>query len=198
MKVIGITGGIASGKSTVTKHMRELGLPVFDADVVAHQVLAKGMPGLQKVIAAFGDEYLCDGELNRAKLADFVFHNPDKLKQLNEIVHEMVWQAALRFEDAEASKGTKAVVLDVPLLIETGWYKRVDEVWLVKISVECQIQRVMKRDGVTEEQARARIAAQMSTEEKAKYARVVIDNSGKVEDTLAQVDRKVERLLQEC
>lgn len=195
MIVVGLTGGIASGKSTVSKHMGEIGIPIFDADAVAHEVVAKGTPGLQKVIELFGEEYLCDGELDRKKMAETVFHDNNKLKQLEEIVQSLVWQQATEFFEKQKTSGVRAVALDVPLLIETGWYKKVDEVWLVRISTEEQIRRVMLRDKCTEEHAKARIASQMSTDEKQTYAKIVIDNSGTVEQTLSQVDKEVKELL---
>lgn len=195
MIVVGLTGGIASGKSTVSKHMGEIGIPIFDADAVAHEVVAKGTPGLQKVIELFGEEYLCDGELDRKKMAETVFHDNNKLKQLEEIVQSLVWQQATEFFKKQKTSGVRAVALDVPLLIETGWYKKVDEVWLVRISAEEQVRRVMLRDKCTEEHAKARIASQMSTDEKQTYAKIVIDNSGTVEQTLSQVDKEVKELL---
>lgn len=195
MIVVGLTGGIASGKSTVSKHMGEIGIPIFDADAVAHEVVAKGTPGLQKVIEIFGEEYLCDGELDRKKMAETVFHDNNKLKQLEEIVQSLVWQQATEFFEKQKTSGVRAVALDVPLLIETGWYKKVDEVWLVRISAEEQVRRVMLRDKCTEEHAKARIASQMSTDKKQTYAKIVIDNSGTVEQTLSQVDKEVKELL---
>lgn len=195
MIVVGLTGGIASGKSTVSKHMGELGIPIFDADAVAHDVVAKGTPGLQKVVDTFGEEYLCNGELDRKKMAETVFHDKNKLKQLEEIVQSLVWQQATEFFEKQKTAGVRAVALDVPLLIEAGWYKKVDEVWLVRISAEEQVRRVMLRDKCTAEHAKARIASQMSTDEKQTYAKIVIDNSGTVEQTLSQVDKEVKELL---
>lgn len=198
MIVIGLTGGIASGKSTVSKHMRELGLPVFDADKTAHEVVAKGTEGLKKVIEAFGEEYLLDGELNRKKLGDLVFNNKDKLKVLEGIVHNRIWSRARAFIAEHRKAGDKAVVMDVPILIETGWYKDVDEIWLVNVNPAEQIRRVMVRDNATEEQAKARLASQMSNEELKKYAKIVIDSSDSIKTTLSQVDKEVKELFGRC
>ena len=194
MKVIGLTGGIASGKSTVAQHIRQQGIPVFDADAVSKAVVAPGTEGLEKVIAAFGEEYLKDGGLDRKKIAEVVFNNKEKLKLLESIILTRVWEEAEQAIAEAKKQNSPMIVLDVPLLIEKDWYKKVDEVWLVYISPEEQIRRVMLRDGMTREQAKARMANQMSTDEKRKYANVVIDNGGTLEKTLAFVQKEIEKI----
>ncbi|MDO4935891.1 MAG: dephospho-CoA kinase [Phascolarctobacterium sp.] len=194
MKIIGLTGGIASGKSTVAQHIRQQGIPVFDADAVSKAVVAPGTEGLEKVIAAFGKEYLKDGGLDRKKIAEVVFNNKEKLKLLESIILTRVWQEAEQAIADAKKQNSPMIVLDVPLLIEKEWYKKVDEVWLVYISPEEQIRRVMLRDGMTREQAKARMANQMSTDEKRKYADVVIDNGGALENTLAFVQKEIEKI----
>ncbi len=194
MKVIGLTGGIASGKTTVANYIREQGINVFDADEMSKQVVAPGTAGFQEVVAIFGDEYLKDGALDRKKIADLVFRNKVKLQQLERVIHGRIWAEAERLIKEGRQKNMPMVVLDVPLLIETGWYKKVDEVWLVYISPEEQICRVMLRDGMAREQAQARMANQMSTDEKRKYADVVIDNGGALEKTLAFVQKEIARI----
>lgn len=194
MKVIGLTGGIASGKSTVAQHIRQQGIPVFDADAVSKAVVAPGTEGLEKVIAAFGKEYLKDGGLDRKKIAEVVFNNKEKLKLLESIILNRVWEEAEQAIAEAKKQNSPMIVLDVPLLIEKDWYKKVDEVWLVYISPEEQIRRVMLRDGMTREQAKARMANQMSTDEKRKYANVVIDNGGTLEKTLAFVQKEIEKI----
>lgn len=194
MKVIGLTGGIASGKSTVAQHIRQQGIPVFDADAVSKAVVAPGTEGLEKVIAAFGKEYLKDGGLDRKKIAEVVFNNKEKLKLLESIILTRVWEEAEQAIAEAKKQNSPMIVLDVPLLIEKDWYKKVDEVWLVYISPEEQIRRVMLRDGMTREQAKARMANQMSTDEKRKYANVVIDNGGTLEKTLAFVQKEIEKI----
>ncbi|MCQ2361851.1 MAG: dephospho-CoA kinase [Acidaminococcaceae bacterium] len=194
MKIIGLTGGIASGKSTVAQHIRQQGIPVFDADAVSKAVVAPGTEGLEKVIAVFGKEYLKDGGLDRKKIAEVVFNNKEKLKLLESIILTRVWQEAEQAIADAKKQNSPMIVLDVPLLIEKEWYKKVDEVWLVYISPEEQIRRVMLRDGMTREQAKARMANQMSTDEKRKYADVVIDNGGALEKTLAFVQKEIEKI----
>lgn len=196
MVIIGLTGGIASGKSTVSAELRKMGVPVFDADAEARSAVDKGSEGLAQVAAAFGDDYLtATGELNRAKVSELVFHDKQALQTLEGILHKIVWQKAELFLQRCRDAGQRAAVLDVPLLIETGWHKRTDCVWLVAVSRSQQIQRAMLRSGMTEEEVTARIAAQMTLEEKRKYADVVLDNSGSLEQTIAAVHKELAKLL---
>lgn len=196
MLIIGLTGGIASGKSTVSKALREMGLPVFDADESSRQAVKNGSQGLKLVVEAFGTEYLDQqGELNRPKVAELVFRDKEALHTLESIIHKAVWQEAEDF--MAAHKNEKAVVLDVPLLIECGWHLKVDQVWVVAVKPETQIVRAMARSGMTREEVVARIKAQMSLEEKVTYADFVIDNSGELENTLKQVKKRVRTLLGE-
>lgn len=196
MKIIGLTGGIASGKSTVSAELCRLGVPVFDADQEAKDAVAKGSEGLALVTQAFGKAYLTDdGELDRAKISALVFSDKQALKTLEAILHKIVWQNAEKFLQQCRQKGVQAAVLDVPLLIETGWHKQADSVWLVAVSREQQIKRAMLRSGMTEDEVAARIAAQMSLEEKKKYADVILDNSGSLEATLAAVHRELAQLV---
>ena len=196
MIVIGLTGGIGSGKSTVSSYMSKLGIPVFDADASSRAAVRKGSPCLQKIITFFGPDCLLpDGELNRPWVADKVFHNKTILKQYEKIVQDQVWAEAHQFLVEECEKNTAVVLLDVPLLIECGWHTKVDSVWLVKVPKEIQIQRAMLRDGATEEAGTARINAQMSLADKEKFADVVIDNSGNIENTKAQVTAQLQKVL---
>ena len=195
MITIGLTGGIASGKSTVSAELRRQGVPIFDADQNARDAVAKGSRGLDLVAEAFGSEYLtADGELNRPKVSELVFHDKDALRTLEGILHKIVWENAESFLQAQREQGAKLAVLDVPLLIETGWHQQVDKVWLVAVSRQQQIERAMLRSGMTEAEVVARINAQMSLEEKQKYADVVLDNSGSLEQTLAQVQLELVKL----
>ena len=196
MIVIGLTGGIASGKSTVSAELRKQGVPIFDADQNARDAVAKGSKGLAMVVESFGNEYLtAEGELNRPKVSELVFRDKQALKTLEGILHKIVWENAEGFLQAQREQGAKLAVLDVPLLIETGWHKQVDKVWLVAVSRQQQIERAMLRSGMTEAEVVARINAQMSLEEKRKYADVVLDNSGSLEQTLAQVQGELKKLL---
>ena len=195
MITIGLTGGIASGKSTVSAELRRLGLPIFDADAEAKLAVAKGSEGLVQVIAALGGEYLTDeGELNRAKVAERVFHDKEALKTIEAIIHKIVWARAEQFMQENRSAEKQLAVLDVPLLIECGWHKLVDSVWLVAVSRKQQIERAMLRSGMTADEVEARIAAQMSLAEKKKYADIVLDNSGTLEETLAAVHKELAQL----
>lgn len=195
MITIGLTGGIASGKSTVSAELRRLGLPIFDADAEAKLAVAKGSEGLAQVIEALGSEYLtAEGELNRAKVAERVFHDKDALKTLEAIIHKIVWARAEQFMQENRSAERQLAVLDVPLLIECGWHKLVDSVWLVAVSRKQQIERAMLRSGMTSDEVEARIAAQMSLAEKKKYADIVLDNSGTLEETLAAVHKELAQL----
>ena len=196
MKIIGLTGGIASGKSTVATELRKQNVPVFDADEVSRNAVAKGSKGLALVAEAFGTEYLtADGEMDRAKISQLVFSDKEALKTLEGILHKIVWDEAESFLAEAREQKAKLAVLDVPLLIETKWHERVDLVWLVAVSKEQQIKRAMIRSGMTEEEVKARIAAQMSLEDKKKFADVVLDNSGALEETLEQVHKELAKLL---
>lgn len=195
MITIGLTGGIASGKSTVSAELRRLGLPIFDADAEAKLAVAKGSEGLAQVIEALGSEYLtAEGELNRAKVAERVFHDKEALKTIEAIIHKIVWARAEQFMQENRSAEKRLAVLDVPLLIECGWHKLVDSVWLVAVSRKQQIERAMLRSGMTADEVEARIAAQMSLAEKKKYADIVLDNSGTLEETLAAVHKELAQL----
>lgn len=198
MIVIGLTGGIASGKSTVAAELRRLGLPVFDADEASRKAVAAGSEGLKLVQQTFGSEYLTStGELNREKVAALVFRDKEALKKLEAIIHKIVLSEVDCFLQDCRRQGFQAAVLDVPLLIECGWHEKVDVVWLVAVSIEEQIKRAMLRSGMTEADVKRRIAAQMSLEEKKAYAGVVFDNSGELENTLSAVRKEVKKILGE-
>ena len=188
MKIIGLTGGIGSGKTSVATKLRALGARVFDADEAAKKAVLPGTEGFLKVVETFGPQIVdADGKLNRMALAEIVFNDKESLKRLEEIIHSYVWQETDKFLNACREAGERAVILDIPLLIECGWHQKVDEVWLVVLPVEKQIMRTMKRSGMTAEAVQARIAAQMPLDEKKKYATLVIDNSGAWEETEKQV-----------
>ncbi len=186
MKIIGVTGGIASGKSTVTAYLRKQNIPVFDADASAHEAVLPGALCLAQLQAAFGREVLTDtGALNRKAMAALAFSDREVLKKLESIIHSYVWQQAEKF--IAEHKNAKIVVLDVPLLIESAWHKKVDYVWLVAISEEEQVKRALARDTITEKEVRARIKRQMPLNEKRKYATIIFDNTGSVEQLEQQV-----------
>jgi dephospho-CoA kinase len=195
MYQIGLTGGIASGKSTVSRLLSELGALIVDADAIAHTVVTPGQPAWRQIIDYFGDQILFpDGNINRRKLGDIVFNDPEKRKHLEAITHPAIWsQVATEVKLAEAA-GYQVIVLDVPLLLETDWNRMVNEVWVVYVDRQTQINRLMVRDSLTQQQAEMRIASQLSLEEKKQRADVVIDNSGSPDSTRRQVENLWERL----
>jgi dephospho-CoA kinase len=193
LKLIGLTGGAGSGKSTVSAMLRELGAVIVDADEAAHAAYEPGSPGFDAVVREFGPEYARDGRIDRAGLGELVFHDPDARRRLNAIVHPLVrdWMAAGTAEAIEA--GAEVVVQDVPLLFENRLEHLYSTVLLVYVPEEVQLKRLVEGRGLTEDRARAMIAAQMPIEEKRKLAAHVIDNS----DTRGATRRQVERIWKE-
>ena len=186
---IGLTGSIATGKSTVTNMLKELGAFVIDCDKTARDVVASGTRGLAKIEAAFGkDAIAADGSMDRVYIGDLVFRNPEMKKRLENILFPLIFEALneelLRLERAGA---TPVVFLDMPLLYEVKYDSYVDEVWLVYVPFEVQLNRLMKRNGYTKEEALLRIHSQIPVDKKKALAQQVIDNSGTLEDTKEQV-----------
>ncbi len=185
MLKVGLTGSIAVGKSTVCNIFRDLGCYVIDADRTARDVVAKGTDGLRQIVAAFGEDVLADGgELDRAKLGSIVFADEAKRSKLNAIVHPLVIaeQDRLLNEAAKAGKADIAIV-DAALMIESGSYRRFAKLIVVWCRPEIQLERLMRRDGLSQAAAEQRIAAQMTQEEKKRYADMLIDTSGTLDDT---------------
>ncbi|KAK7396870.1 hypothetical protein VNO78_18032 [Psophocarpus tetragonolobus] len=183
MRIVGLTGGIASGKSTVSNLFKSHDVPVVDADIVAREVLRKGSGGWKKVIAAFGDEILLEnGEVNRPKLGQIVFSDPDKRQFLNRLLAPYI-SRGIFFEILKLwIKGYKVIVLDVPLLFEAKIDKFTKPIIVVWVDPDTQIQRLLARDKSSEEDARNRINAQMSLDVKRGKADIVIDNTGSLDD----------------
>jgi dephospho-CoA kinase len=193
--LIGLTGSIASGKSTVARRMKDSGIPVIDLDKVGHEVLRKRHEGFEPVVAAFGKSILGDdGEIDRKKLGAVVFSDPAARERLNAIVHPKIREEEARRIAAMADSGVTAVATEAALLIETGQRDRFDFFVVVGCDPEIQVARIMKRDRSTEADARARVAAQMSFEEKRKVADRVIDTSGTMDETLLAADRLIEEI----
>ena len=193
---IGLTGSIATGKSTVTNMLKELGAFVIDCDKTARDVVAPGTRGLAKIEAAFGKDAIgADGSMDRVYIGDLVFRNPEMKKRLENILFPLIFEALneelLRLEREGA---TPVVFLDMPLLYEVKYDSYVDEVWLVYVPFEVQLSRLMKRNGYTKEEALLRIHSQISVDKKKSLAQQVIDNSGTLEDTKEQVRSLWERL----
>lgn len=185
---IGLTGGVGSGKSTVSSYMHELGIPVIDGDKLAREAVVPGSLAMNRLRETFGPHiFLPDGSLDRLKVGEIVFNDEEKRQKLNGIIHPYIWYRT-REELIRAQKAGYAVaVLDMPLLLEISWQLRVEEVWLVEVPLEVQIARVISRDGFTRKQVMERIGKQMPTMNKMNYADVIIDNSRSVEDTRRQV-----------
>lgn len=188
MRIIGLTGGIASGKSTVASLFEKLGAPVVDADQLAREVVQPGGEALEKIAEAFGRGVLNpDGTLNRAALGEIVFADPEARRTLEGITHPAIKKLAQEKLARLKEAGVETAFYVAPLLIEAGAVSRVNEVWVVYLDRETQVARLMARDGLSREAALARIASQMPMEEKKRHARVVIDNRGTLEDLEAQV-----------
>ncbi|MDI3310023.1 MAG: dephospho-CoA kinase [Thermoanaerobacterium sp.] len=178
MKVIGLTGGIASGKSTVSSILKSLGAVIIDADVVSREIMIRGTETYNILVSVFGKEILRkDGEIDRRKLGNLVFADKEKLNKLNEITHPEIIKKIKDIIEEERKKGKeKAIVLDAALLIEMKLFNMVDEVWLVVVDKKTQIRRLMKRDNLSYKDALNRIRSQMSIEDKMKYADFIINN----------------------
>ena len=190
-KIIGLTGGIGSGKSTVSQYLAELGATIVDADKVGHEALTRA-DIKQELVTIFGREILGpDGEIDRKKLGPIVFSDPEALKKLNHIMHRRM---RTMMEDKLAQfrrDGASVVVLEAAVLLETDadWDKIVDEVWVAVSPEAAVIKRMKEQRGMTEEQTKARISAQMSNEEKIKRSSVVINNDGSLEEMKQEVKK---------
>ncbi|TDT61188.1 dephospho-CoA kinase [Fonticella tunisiensis] len=192
MVIVGLTGGIASGKSTISNMIRKYNIPVIDADIIAREIVMKGSPVLNRIISEFGDDVLNhDGTLNRKRLADIVFSDKEKLKKLNMITHPVIKAEIIKQIEALRERNTSCCVIDVPLLIEGGFTDIVDYVVLIYVDDKTQLQRLMDRDRLSKGEAKKRISSQMKFSEKKKYADFIIDNSGSIEDTRREVDRVI-------
>jgi len=189
---VGLTGGIACGKSNALRCFARLGAHTIDADVIARRVVEPGMPAYQNLLDEFGVSILGkDGQINRKKLGSIVFANPDARQKLNEIVHPHVIEEEERqvsaLESGETKSGSRIVIVDASLMIETGTYRKYQVIVVVYCPPAVQLRRLMLRDKISETEARRRIDSQMPTSEKLKYADYVIETSGKLSETFIQV-----------
>ena len=192
-KVIGLTGGIASGKSTVSELLSVFGFKVVDADKAAREAVTKGSKGLAQVREVFGDEAIDEnGEMNRRYMGDLVFNHPEKRLELNAIIHPIV-RDIMEEEKQEYLKQGYNVIMDIPLLFENELENTVDEVWVVYTSESIQMDRLMQRNNLSLEDAKARVYSQISIDKKSRMADHVIDNLG---DKL-ELKQNLERLLEE-
>ncbi len=192
-KVIGLTGGIASGKSTVSELLSVFGFKVVDADKAAREAVKKGSKGLAQVREVFGDEAIDEnGEMNRRYMGDLVFNHPEKRLELNAIIHPIVRDIMEEEKQAYLKQGYN-VIMDIPLLFENELENTVDEVWVVYTSESIQMDRLMQRNNLSLEDAKARVYSQISIDKKSRMADHVIDNLG---DKL-ELKQNLERLLEE-
>lgn len=195
MFIIGLTGGIGSGKSTIASWFREWHIPVIDGDKLAREAVNPGSPVLSILADAFGKEILSEeGTLKRRQLGQIVFQDKAKLSRLNQIMHPAIWHLVESRLKACKDAGEKLAVLDMPLLIEAGWQSRVDSVWVVYVSTEVQISRVMKRDGLKRSQVMAIMQNQIPVKGKLSYADVIINNGGSEENTRRQVLQELSKI----
>jgi dephospho-CoA kinase len=199
LSVFGLTGGIGSGKSTAAALFRERGVPVVDADELAREALAKGSPGLASVLAAFGPQILApDGNLDRKQLGALVFADPEARRRLNAITHPIVRRLSQERFAALEQQGITLAGYDVPLLFEVGLEAVLRPIVVVTVRAATQLERIVARDGISEEAAQARIAAQLPLSEKQKRADYVLFNNGSPAELAAQIDALLAKLRAEA
>ena len=197
MLKVGLTGSIAVGKSFVLSVLAELGCVTFDADKIAHSVMEPGRPAHDEIAGEFGAAVLADdGAIDRAKLGAIVFSDEARRKRLNEIVHPRVIEEQNRLLAAAEGRNPNGIaVIDAALMIESGGYKRFDKLIVVFCGREKQLERLMKRNNLTREEAELRVSAQMPSDEKRRYADYEVDTSGTFEETRKRVSRVYQDLL---
>ena len=193
-RIIGITGGIASGKSTVTEFLRQQGYQVIDADQVVHELQEPGERLYQALLSTFGSSIIQeDGRLDRPKLGAMIFGNPELLEQSSQIQNQIIREELAGRRDLLAGK-EDIFFMDLPLLFELGYESWFDQVWLVDVTEETQLSRLMTRNALSQEEAEKRIAAQLSLQEKRNRADVLIDNNGLLELTQEQLREALQKL----
>ena len=194
MKVIGLTGGIGSGKSTVSQFLSELGAVIIDADRVGHEAFKPDTEPWREVVAAFGTEILAStGDIDRKKLGKIVFGNAELLSRLNQIMHPRMYDMVKIQLEEYRRRGVEVVVLEAPLLLEAGWTSLVDEVWVTVASESTVLKRLQERVGLSKEESLSRIRSQLSSEERIKRADVVINTDCSLGELKARVRELWER-----
>lgn len=189
MKIIGLTGGIGSGKSTVSKFLAHLGAVVIDADKVGHEVFKPGTKAWQEVVDAFGQGIIsADGTIDRRKLGEIVFSNPDARAKLNQVMHPLIYEQVKSRIEEYGKKGVSIVIVEAPLLLEVGWKSLVDEVWVTSASEATVIKRLKEQKGLPEAQSLARVRAQLTDEERIRQADVVIDTDCALDELKERVE----------
>lgn len=188
--IIGLTGSIASGKSTVSEMLKNSGYPIIDADLVARQVVEPGSDTLEQIEQAFGPEVIReDGTMDRQKVGEIIFNDPAKRKILNDIIHPAIRQEMLQQRHDYMTEGYKTIVMDIPLLFESRLQHLVDKILVVSVTEENQFNRLVERNGFTEKEARARISSQLPMSVKEDGADAVIYNNGTLDETKWQLNR---------
>ncbi len=186
--VSGLTGSIATGKSTVSNMLRELGIPIVDADQIAREVVKPGEVAYEKIVKTFGDAIVqSDGLIDRKKLGAIVFSNDEQRKKLNAIVHPEVRKKMIMQREYYKEQGYKAVILDIPLLFESGLTDYVEKTLVIYVEESTQLKRLMKRDNSTKEEALQRMQSQYPIKDKIKLADAVINNNGSLDETREQL-----------
>lgn len=192
--ILGLTGGIATGKSLVSDYFKSKGYPVIDADQVSRQVVEAGSLGLSQVADHFGSHILFENdELDRKKLGQLIFSDSEKRKELNAIMHPLIRSEVLKQLNQLKKEGYDLIVLDLPLLFESSYEDQVDQVMVVHINKDLQLKRLMKRNDLSQREALQRIHSQMPLEEKMKKSQVLIDNSGTKKETFQQINTWLEK-----
>lgn len=196
--IIGLTGSIASGKSTVSKMLEELGYPIIDADQVARLVVEPGQETLVKIAALFGQEVIKeDGTMDRAKVGELIFNDPASRKSLNDVIHPAIRQKMLRQRSELLEQGHETIIMDIPLLFESRLQHFVDKILVVSVTEENQLNRLMERNELSEKEARARIASQLPMSVKEEGADAVIYNNGTFDETKWQLNRILDKWREE-
>ena len=192
---IGLTGGIATGKSTVSNYLKELAYPLIDADVIARQLVEPGQEGLECLVERFGRGILDEsGALNRQVFGQRLFGDAQLRQEVDQLLHPLIYEALEAESQRLAQAGAQLTFFDIPLLYETGYDQKMDQVWVVYLPHDLQVERLMARNGWGQDQAEAAIASQTSIETKRQRADLVIDNQGTLAATFAQVDQALSRL----
>lgn len=194
---LGLTGGIATGKTTISNYLKTKGIPVLDADEYARKVVEPGTPGLTDIVNTFGKQVLqSDGSLNRKLLGQIIFNDMTARQKLNDITHPRIQQMMTDELQKLAKDKTPLVILDIPLLLENHNIAGADAIMVVTVPESIQLNRLMQRNNLTKEEAHRRIDAQMPLSEKEKLADFIVDNSGTIANTLTQVDKVIQNITE--
>lgn len=197
MKIIGLTGGIGSGKSTVARSLQEHGFPIVDADLIAREIVEPGQPALAELTKEFGEDILnADGSLDRGLLASRAFTNKDTTQRLNDITHPRINQRTQELFDEARENGAEAVIYDMPLLIDKGLHKDMDATIVVHAAEHVRLERLTTKRGLDVDDVRRRINAQIDDETRKQHADILLDNNGTEEDLTKQIAQAVDKIKQ--